>query len=182
MIKKTIFKSILTILLAMSIFSCSTITPKDYQENTPKLDIRNYLNGKVKAWGMLEDRSGKITRRFTVEMEGKWNGNEGVLEEYFTFNDGEKSQRIWTIKFSDDHNFTASAADVVGNAKGSQYGNAMQMKYVLDLEVDKKKKTRYNVTLDDWMYLLDDEVLVNKSSIKKFGITFGKLTIFFKKI
>ena len=166
----------------MSIFSCSTITPKDYQENTPKLDIRNYLNGKVKAWGMLEDRSGKITRRFTVEMEGKWNGNEGVLEEYFTFNDGEKSQRIWTIKFSDDHNFTASAADVVGNAKGSQYGNAMQMKYVLDLEVDKKKKTRYNVTLDDWMYLLDDEVLVNKSSIKKFGITFGKLTIFFKKI
>lgn len=181
MIKKTLFKSISIILLAMSLFSCSNIKPKDYQENNPKLDIRNYLNGKVKAWGMLEDRSGKVTRRFTVEMEGKWNGNEGVLEEYFTFDDGEKSKRIWTIKFSDDHNFTASAGDVIGEAKGSQYGNAMQMEYVLDLEVDKEKKTRYKVTLDDWMYLLDDNILVNKSTIKKFGITFGKLTIFFQK-
>lgn len=181
MIKKTLFKSISIILLSMSLFSCSSITPKDYKENNPKLDIRSYLNGKVKAWGMLEDRSGKVTRRFLVEMEGKWNGNEGVLEEYFTFDDGEKSKRIWTIKFSDDHNFTATAGDVIGAAKGSQYGNTMQMEYVLDLEVDKEKKTKYKVTLDDWMYLLDDDILVNKSTIKKFGITFGKLTIFFQK-
>ena len=182
MIKKITFTSISIILLTMSMFSCSNIQPKDYQANNPKLDIRDYLSGKVKAWGMLEDRSGKITRRFTVEMEGKWNGNEGVLEEYFTFDDGEKSERIWTIKFSDNNNFTATAGDVIGSAKGSQYGNAMQMKYVLDLEVDKEKKTKYKVTLDDWMYLLDDKTLVNKSTIKKFGITFGKLTIFFKKL
>jgi hypothetical protein len=182
MIRKITLTSISLILLTMSIFSCSKIQPKNYQANSPKLDIRNYLNGKIKAWGMLEDRNGKVTRRFTVEMEGKWEGNNGVLEEYFTFDDGEKSERIWTINFSDDHNFTASADDVVGKAKGSQYGNAMQMEYVLDLEVDKEKQTRYNVTLDDWMYLLDDKILVNKSTIKKFGITFGKLTIFFQKI
>ena len=181
MIKKTLFKSILIILLIMSLFSCSNIRPKDYKENNPKLDIRSYLNGKVKAWGMLENRNGKVTRRFIVEMEGKWNGNEGVLEEYFTFDDGEKSTRIWEIKFIDDHNFIATAGDVIGEAKGSQYGNVMQMKYILDLEVDKKKKIKYKVTLDDWMYLLDDNVLVNKSTIKKFGITFGKLTIFFQK-
>lgn len=178
---KKIFSTISIIFIAMSLFSCSKTTPKNYQNNSPKLDIRSYLNGKVKAWGMLENRSGKITRRFVVEMEGKWNGNEGVLEEYFTFDDGEKSKRIWTIKFSDDHNFTATAADVVGFAKGSQYGNAMQMEYVLDLEVDKEKQTKYKVTLDDWMYLLEEDVLVNKSTIKKFGITFGKLTIFFQK-
>ena len=175
-------KTISIILLSMSLLSCSNIKPKDYQANTPKLDIREYLSGKITAWGMLEDRSGKITRRFTVDMEGKRNGNEGVLEEYFTFDDGEKSKRIWTIKFSDDHKFTASAGDVIGEAKGSQYGNAMQMKYVLDLVVDKEKGTKYKVALDDWMYLLDDKTLVNKSTIKKFGITFAKLTIFFKKL
>ena len=175
-------KTILIFTIFMSLFSCSNIKPKDYSANNPKLDIRQYLNGKIQAWGMLEDRSGKITRRFTVDMHGKWTGNKGILEEYFIFDDGEKSKRIWTIEFSDDHNFTASAADTVGKAKGSQYGNAMQMQYVLDLVVDKTKGTRYNVTLDDWMYLLDEETLVNKSVIKKFGITFGKLTIFFKKI
>jgi hypothetical protein len=175
-------KSISIILFAMTLFSCSKITPKNYQDNSPKLDIRQYLDGKIKAWGMLEDRSGKVTRRFVVDMNGKWNGNEGVLEEYFTFDDGEKSERIWTIKFSDDNNFTASAGDVFGEAKGSQYGNTMQMEYVLDLVVDKEKGTKYKVTLDDWMYLLDDKILVNKSTIKKFGITFAKLTIFFQKI
>lgn len=179
---KKIFSIITIFILIMSLFSCSKITPKDYENNNPKLDIRQYLNGKIKAWGMLEDRSGKITRRFTVDMEGKWNGNEGVLEEYFTFDDGEKSERIWTIKFSDDHNFTATAADVIGQAKGSQYGNVMQMEYVLDLEIDRQKKTRYNVKLDDWMYLLDEKILVNKSEIKKFGITGAKLTIFFQKL
>lgn len=174
-------KTILSIII-MSLFSCSNITPKTYENNHPKLDIRQYLNGKIKAWGMLEDRSGKVTRRFVVDMEGKWDDNEGILEEYFTFDDGEKSERIWTIKFSDDHNFTATASDVIGQAKGSQYGNVMQMEYILDLEIDHQKKTRYNVKLDDWMYLLDEKILVNKSDIKKFGITWARLTIFFQKI
>lgn len=164
----------------MSIFSCSSITPRDYSQNQPKLDIRKYLNGKVKAWGILEDRSGKITRRFTVEMKGKWQGNTGTLEEHFVFDDGKKDQRTWTINFSDDNNFTASAGDVVGKASGLQDGNAMRMNYVLDLEVEKGK--RYKVNLDDWMYLIDEKTLVNKSSIKKFGITFGELTIFFQKL
>jgi hypothetical protein len=174
-------KTILSIII-MSLFSCSNITPKTYENNHPKLDIRQYLNGKIKAWGMLEDRSGKVTRRFVVDMEGKWDDNEGILEEYFTFDDGEKSERIWTIKFSDDHHFTATASDVIGQAKGSQYGNVMQMEYILDLEIDHQKKTRYNVKLDDWMYLLDEKILVNKSDIKKFGITWARLTIFFQKI
>lgn len=174
-------KTILSIII-MSLFSCSNITPKTYENNHPKLDIRQYLNGKIKAWGMLENRSGKVTRRFVVDMEGKWDDNEGILEEYFTFDDGEKSERIWTIKFSDDHHFTATASDVIGQAKGSQYGNVMQMEYILDLEIDHQKKTRYNVKLDDWMYLLDEKILVNKSDIKKFGITWARLTIFFQKI
>ena len=164
------------------IISCKTITPQSYAKNQPKLELRQYLNGKVKAWGVLEDRNGKITKRFVVDMQGSWNGNEGVLDEHFTFDDGEKSQRIWRIKFIDNNNFIANADDVVGQAKGSQYGNAVQMEYVLDLEVDKVKKTRYNVVLDDWMYLLDDDILLNKSTIKKFGITFAKLTIFFQKV
>jgi len=166
--------------IIMSMISCSKITPKKYIENQPKLDIRQYLNGKIKAWGMLENRKGEITRRFTVDMNGKWDKNKGTLEEFFTFDDKEKSKRTWQIEFIDDNNFTASAEDTIGIAKGSQYGNAMQMNYVLDLKID--ENTKYKVTLDDWMYLIDEKTLVNKSKIKKFGITFAKLTIFFQKI
>ena len=178
-INKKITKLLTLTAITMSLLSCKSITPQYYTENQPKLDIRKYLNGPVKAWGILEDRSGKVTRRFVVEMVGTWVGNKGTLDEKFIFDDGEKSSRIWSIEVSDDNNFQATAADVVGKAKGSQYGNAIQMQYVLNLEVAKGKK--YNVDLDDWMYLLDEKTLVNKSTIKKFGITFGKLTIFFKK-
>ncbi len=149
-----------------------------YAKNTPKLDLRTYLTGKTKAWGMLEDRKGKVTRRFVVEMETVWNGNSGVLKEKFVFDDGEKSERTWTITYQDDNNFTATAGDVIGNAIGKQAGNALQMKYVLDLKVGNKN---YKVNLDDWMFQLDEKHLVNKSEIKKFGITLARLTIFFEK-
>ncbi len=163
----------------MSLLSCRASDPKQYINNAPKLEIKNYLNGNVKAWGILENRSGKITRRFTVDMVGKWQENEGTLDEKFVFDDGEKSSRIWHIKMLDENNFSATAADVVGEAKGKQYGNAIQMQYVLNLEVGKGK--HYKVNLDDWMYLLDGKTLVNKSTIKKFGITVARLTIFFVK-
>jgi len=159
------------------LFSCGKDISQ-YQNNTPKLDLRTYLTGKTKAWGMLEDRKGNITRRFVVDMETTWVGNRGVLKENFVFDDGEKSQRTWTIEYKDDQNFTATAGDVVGTAIGKQSGNALQMKYVLDLKVGSKN---YKVSLDDWMFQLDDKRLVNKSEIKKFGITFARLTIFFEK-
>lgn len=159
-------------------FGCSGKNIDYYKNNTPKLDLRTYLNGKTKAWGILENRKGEVTRRFTVEMETTWEGNIGTLKEYFIFDDGEKSERIWTITYKNDDTFTATAADVIGIAKGKQSGNALQMQYVLDLKVGKKN---YHVKLDDWMYQLDEKTLVNKSEIKKFGITVARLTIFFEK-
>ena len=175
-----IAKIIIINLFFLTIMSCSENKLDLYAKNKPKLDIRNYLNGKIKAWGVLENRSGVITRRFEVDMVGSWNKNEGVLKEEFLFDDGKKEKRVWKIKFSDDNNFTASASDVINIAKGRQIGNAMRMNYILDLKLDSGKN--YKVKLDDWMYLIDEKTLINKSSIKKFGITFGKLTIFFKKI
>ena len=65
-----------TFSIAIFLMSCSSITPKNYQANQPKLDIRDYLNGEVKAWGMLENRSGEVTRRFVVDMQGTWQGGK----------------------------------------------------------------------------------------------------------
>jgi hypothetical protein len=170
-------KKLLLVSLLM-LFGCGKDNISRYKQNTPKLDLRTYLNGKTKAWGMLEDRKGNVTRRFVVDMETTWTGNHGVLQEYFTFDDGETSERTWTIDYTDDNNFTATAGDVIGKAIGKQAGNALQMKYTLDLKVGKKN---YKVNLDDWMFQLDEKRLVNKSEIKKFGITVAKLTIFFEK-
>ena len=92
----------------LSLFGCSSIDPKIYAKNSPKMDIRNYLNGKLEAQGILQNRAGEVTRTFTVKMIGSWKGNEGRLEEDFIFSDGKKDRRIWEIKFSDDNNTSLS--------------------------------------------------------------------------
>jgi hypothetical protein len=171
----------LSILMALtSIFGCSSaIDPKIYAKNSPKLDVRSYLNGPLEAQGILQNRSGEVIKTFTVKMVGSWKGNDGVLKEDFVFSDGKKDQRTWEIKLSDDNNFTAKAHDTVGIAKGQQYGNAMKMSYVLKIDVDGKK---YDISMNDWIYLVDEKTAINVTKMSKFGFRVGTLTISFKKL
>jgi hypothetical protein len=158
---------------------CSGYTTQDYAANSPKLDIREYLNGPLTASGILFDYSGKADLMFHVTMTGRWNGNTGTLEEHFTFSDGRTDQRTWTIRFTDDHHFTATAGDVIGEAKGSQHGNAVNMRYVLDAK--RAGGGTITLSMDDWMYLLDEKTLINRTKMRKFGLTVGELVITFHK-
>ncbi len=170
----------ISILMCLNfILGCSSLDTKIYSANSPKLDIRQYLNGPLEAQGILQDRSGKVIKTFTVKMVGSWVGQEGKLEEDFVFSDGKKDRRIWNIKMTDDNNFTAKAHDTVGIAKGEQYGNAMKMDYVLTIDVDGKK---YDIRLIDWIYLVDEKTAINVSKMTKFGFRVGTLTISFKKL
>lgn len=171
-------KKLILILSFMSVFSCCSGGIEQYSNNSPKFDLLKYFKGDLEAFGMMQDRSGKVTRRFTVKMNGVVDGNKLTLHEYFVFDDGEKQERTWKVEFKDENNFTASAGDVIGVAKGKQYGNALQMKYVLRVPY---KKSEIDLTVDDWMYLIDEKRLVNVSKIKKFGFTVAKLTIGFNK-
>ncbi len=173
-------KTISIIMTVGLLLGCSSsINPKIYTKNLPKLDIRNYLNGPLEAQGILQNRSGEVIKTFTVKMVGSWKGNEGKLEEDFIFSDGKTDRRVWEIKLSDDNNFTAKAHDTVGIAKGEQYGNAMKMDYVLKVDVDGKK---YDIRLIDWIYLVDEKTAINVSKMTKFGFRVGTLTISFKKL
>jgi hypothetical protein len=160
-------------------FSCSSLSPKIYQENLPKFDVRDFFRGSLEAYGILQDRQGKVIKTFTVKLAGSWQGNQGILKEDFIFSDHKTQQRTWQINVIDDHNFTAKASDVIGEAKGEQYGNSVRMQYVLTIPVDNKN---YNFVINDWMYLIDNDSLINISTIKKFGFKMATLTIGFKKI
>ncbi|NOT17780.1 MAG: DUF3833 domain-containing protein [Sulfuriferula sp.] len=164
--------------IIMLLPSCSNTPVSAYQNETPTLDLAQYFNGKVDAWGMFQDRSGKVIKRFHVVIDAHWQGNVGTLDEHFTWSDNTTSQRIWTITKLDKHHYQGTAADVVGNAQGEAYGNALQWRYVLQLPVDDKI---YNVSIDDWMYQLDDLSLMNRSKMSKFGFHLGDITLYFKK-
>ena len=156
----------------------SAPTPADYARETPQLELRKYFDGALTAHGLFTDRSGKVLRRFSVKMTGSWNGNQGVLDEDFTYSDGKKERRVWRLTDHGNGRYSGRADDVVGEAVGQAAGNALNWRYTLALPVDGKV---WNVQFDDWMYLMDERVMLNKAVMSKFGITLGEVTLSFSK-
>jgi hypothetical protein len=172
-LKGTILMGLLTFLSA-----CSAPTLDHYKGAQPPLDLQSYFTGPIKAWGLIQDHRGHVTRRFDVNMVGTWDGDTGTLQEQFQYYDGQTQERTWTIKKIADHRYEGTAGDIIGKADGKIEGNAMRWAYVMDLPVGDKT---YKITFDDWMFLMNDGVLINRSYLKKFGITVAELTLFMQK-
>lgn len=166
---------------AMSIVlltSCAAPEPATYANQKPTLDLQRYFNGTLDAWGMFQDRSGKVVKRFTVVMRCKWEGDVGTLDEDFTYSDGTKQNRVWTLRKVGPDRYIGTAPDVVGEASGITAGNVLHWKYVLALPIGGRI---YNVNFDDWMYLMDDRVMLNRAAMSKFGFNLGEVTLSFTK-
>lgn len=149
-----------------------------YKGSDPSFELKEYFTGPIKAWGLVQDRKGHVTRRFDVTMVGTWEGDVGTLEEHFKYYDGETQKRTWTIKKIVDNKYQGTAGDIIGKADGNIEGNAMRWAYQMDLPVGDKT---YKITFDDWMFLMNDGILINRSYLKKFGITVAELTLFMQK-
>jgi len=157
---------------------CGSQALEDYADETPPLDLREYFDGPLTASGIFFDHAGRADRRFVVDMEGSWDGNTGTLAERFRYSDGRTDERVWTIRFEDDERFTATAHDVVGEAKGGQRGNAAMMQYRLRVPRDGDEIV---VSMEDWLYLQEDDTLINRTTMRKFGLTVGELVVTFRK-
>ena len=163
---------------AMGLAGCAGPQVSDYSQQKPELDLRTYFNGEVEAWGIFTDRSGAVVKRFKVQMDCQWQGDEGVLDEAFLYSDGTRQRRIWRLKALPNGRYEGRADDVVGLAYGETRGNAFRWQYTLGLPVDGKV---WNVEFDDWMFLMDDTVMINKAVMSKFGIRLGEVTLSFKR-
>jgi hypothetical protein len=156
----------------------SAPTPADYAAERPVLDLRRYFDGEVLAHGIFTDRAGKVQRRFTVAITGTWRGNTGTLDERFSYSDGKTERRVWTLTDLGQGRWKGSADDVVGEAAGQAAGNALHWRYTLRLPVD---GSVYEVQFDDWMFLVDEQVMINRAAMSKFGIHLGDVTISFTR-
>jgi len=156
--------------------ACAGPTPADYAAEKPVLDLKRYFDGELVAHGIFTDRSGRVLRRFTVDMTGTWNGKQGTLDERFTYSDGKTERRVWRLTDEGGGRWTGRADDVVGVAEGQSAGNALNWRYTLRLPVD---GSVYDVQFDDWMFLMDERVMLNKAVMSKFGIRLGEVTLAF---
>lgn len=162
----------------MGLAGCAGPSVKDYADQKPILDLKTYFNGVIDAWGIFTDRNGKVVKRFTVEMKCQWNKDQGILDEDFIYSDGKTEKRIWKLTDKGGGFYTGTAGDVVGEAQGQVKGNAFNWSYTLALAVD---GTTIHVQMDDWMYLMNERVMLNKARMTKLGIHLGDVTLSFMR-
>lgn len=171
---------------AGTLAGCAAPTLADYEGERPLLDLRRYFDGVVDAHGIFTDRAGKVVKRFTVVMHCRWSGESGrevgVLDEDFVYSDGSTQKRVWTLRRQPGKDgqgrYVGTAADVVGEARGEERGNAFYWGYELELPVDGRNIV---VRFDDWMFLMNDQVMLNRATMSKWGVTLGEVTLSFTK-
>lgn len=176
--KRRLLLTAATATAALGLAGCASQNIQSYAAEKPVLDLQQYFNGTLDAYGVFTDRGGSVVKRFTVVMVCTWTGDQGVLDEAFTYSDGTTQRRIWRLTKLADGRYTGRADDVVGEAQGQTRGNAFYWTYTLSLPVDGKV---YEVNFDDWMYLMTDKVMLNKATMSKFGVRLGEVTLSFTK-
>ena len=172
-------KNYFGLILIIFLTGCTnSMKPTDFRDQKPRLIIEDFLSGNVKAWGILQNRSGKVTRQFSADLNGNWDGKQLILDEKFNWSDGEIQTRQWIINKLDDHHYEGTAEDVAGTAKGFSYGPAFKFEYVLLVPIKGKE---IKITFDDWIFKQDEKVAINRATMTKFGFKVAELTVMFVK-
>ncbi len=148
---------------------------EDFTNKGPEFIPQEYFNGKLTAYGMVKDRSGKIIKTFKGDLVGSWDKNGvGTLDEKFVYDNGEKQTRVWTLTPTGDKTFIGTAGDIVGEAEMIANGNTVMIDYTMRVPYN---DSTIDINVKDWLHLQEDGVILNHSKMKKFGFTVGELVI-----
>lgn len=146
--------------------------PSEYSETTPLLKIQNKLQGPMISEGIIFGPMGRIVSRFVARMDGSWDGPNGILKEEFAFASGGTQYREWRLKLGDNDSFSGTADDIIGQMRGQSSGATTRMTYRLKLAPD---AGGHVLNVVDWMYLLENGTILNRSQMRKFGVKVAEL-------
>jgi len=154
--------------------ACSSVSIEDYADNKPRLVAQEFFNGRLDAHGVVKNRAGQVIRYFSAIIDASWVDGIGILDERFTFDDGERQTRIWKLEPAGAGAFTATAGDVVGEGTMQVAGNSVFLDYLLRIPYG---EGTIDVRLDDRMYLVSERVLLNESIMTKWGFEIGQISL-----
>ncbi len=156
------------------ISGCQAVKVDQYTGREPLMDPKDFFQGKLRAHGVIKDYQGFVARSFNAEVTACWQDNIGVLDEQFVFDDGELQSRVWRLMLEADGSYVATAGDVKGAGQAVTAGNAMFLDYVLTIPFN---EGTIDVSVDDKMYRVHDNILINESVLRKFGLPVGSILL-----
>jgi hypothetical protein len=159
---------------------CATsLDGERYRSVEPSFDLFQFFDGTVRAWGLVQNRKGEVIQKFEIDIQGKILGNRITLDERFRYSIGTgPAKRVWQIERLDNGQYQGTADDIIGEASGTFYGNALRWSYRMDIPVG---DALYEVGFEDWFWAIDERRLFNRSYIQKFGFDMAEVTIFMER-
>jgi hypothetical protein len=160
------------IMVLLSVLTACTARP-GYVDTARPLDVQQFFDGELKAWGLVRDWRGRVVRRFEADISASWDGDEGVLDEWFVFDDGERQPRVWRLRMTGERgHFTGTAADAIGAARGEPVGPAVRWRYRLEVPAGNSTLV---VSMDDWLHRVDEHTVIAHTRMRKFGLPVGDI-------
>jgi hypothetical protein len=162
------FKKILFIAAISLLTSCNLVHKKsvnnniipDSLNNSIKADIKKFYQGNIEAVSVKFDKNDKIIATKTIQINGSWDGDKGIIRQKFIDNNNNKDSRTWLITLENNNNFSAIGHDSVSPAHGIHTGNVIQMSYQLKVPYNDVKT---NVNFIDTMYVVNDKSMIKIS-------------------
>ena len=176
--------SLFVYIFCIFIFGCSSKGVLLYENETPIFDMERFFNGTTYGWGLVLNRNNKVVKRFQVQIEGVFSkdGKKGKLVEDFIWSDGKKETREWVIERSSQNVWVGNSDGVIGLAHGIVSGNALNWRYRYKLMLENSVFEELEVNFKDWMYLINENVLINHAVFSKLGFELGTVIITFKRV
>lgn len=167
-------------MLMIILTGCAGVSVTDYADRQPTFDPKTFFNGPLEAQGVVLSRSGVVRRHFTARIDASWDSDGGVLDEAFQWSDGEQQLRFWRFERQAERAYLGRAGDVKGTAEMHYAGNAVNMNYQLLVPLSNGRTIA--VTLDDWLYQVDANTLINVTNMTKFGFNVGQVVLTMRKL
>ncbi len=176
---KTTTNVLFLLVLSWLLGGCASASVEQYRGQEPTFVAEQFFNGQLRATGVIKNRGGDVIRRFTADINAYWRDGVGTLEEDFLFDDGSTERRVWTLRPSGEGRYIATAGDVVGEGLAEVAGNSMFLDYVLRVPW---RDGSIDLRIDDRMYLVSPDLLLNESTMTKFGFRVGAILLVIQRL
>ena len=168
------------VLLAVGLFGCSEAPPaEELRATTPVIDPIRFFTGHVRSWGVMEDRSGRPTSIVNTDCTGEADGDTLRMTQRLTIGQDSPVTRVWQMRRVGTDRYEATANDMVGTAAGDASGRAFHWTWTLATSPGNDLQ---NGSLEQWWYLLEDGSMLNRTTIRKLGVTLAQVSEHFAPV
>ena len=166
----------LTVLLMTGAFLSGCAAMPEFSAPPPakKLVLEEALKGRTLGDGVFVNSFTGDETKFSVVIDGAWDGKVLTLVENFTYSGGLQERKTWRLTKMADGGYRGVREDVVDNASVRQDGNGVRLDYFVTLSTG---LGGIDVRFQDLLYLNADGSIANKAVVSKFGLRVGRVDI-----